>query len=61
MKGHNGFKYFLKEQNYFPPLHLQQDIHEVSNENTVQKIGMLPQKAFELIVKCYSRKHFNPL
>ena len=45
----------------FPPHHLQRDIHEVSNENTVQKIGMLPQKAFELIVKCYFKKHFNPL
>lgn len=58
LKGHNGFKYILKEQNYF---HLQQNIHKVSNENTVQKIGMLPQKSFELIVKCYFRKYFNPL
>ena len=61
LKGHNGFKYFLKDQKYFPSLHLQRDIHEVSNEDTVQKIGMLPQKAFELIVKCYFKKHFNPL
>ena len=58
---HNGFKYFLKEQNYFPPFELQQDIHEVSNVRTVQKIGILLQKAFELIVKCYFRKHLNPL